>query len=152
MNESDRNILEDVERDERWLATMSTPGPSKEALERTKAAMRQAGLSRTFGARRWRPVLGVLAAAAMIVLAVYVGWAGRRGTPEAIVQTTPDVSQLSATPEQTVMVTLDNRQKELEEWSEDSNWDYSGNNLSAALDEVWSEPARGSSEKGKRSS
>jgi len=154
MSEFEPNILNEIEREERRVASFSTPGPTREAVERAKAAMRQELRSRSFAARRrWPAAVGTLAAAAMIVLAVYVGWASKSGGETgAIAQTPQDVSQLSATPEQTVMVTFDKQQKELEEWSEGSNWDYSGSNLSAALDEVWSEPARGHSEKGKRSS
>lgn len=162
MAEFDRDIMNQIEREERWLATLPTPEPSAAAVSRTKAAVRREVLSgKAVAWRSWSPMIGVFSAAALIVLAVYVAWsASRTASPSVsgaltMIAQSPvasDLPQIITTQEQTVLATFDTRQKDLEDWSKDTNWDLAGNSLSAAINEIWAEPTKANSENGKRSS
>jgi hypothetical protein len=159
MSESDPDILRQIERDERWLANHATPEPSQAAVTGVKSVVRRELLAeRARPQRNWSPAAGVWAIAAMIALAVYVVWNASRTIAPApsaiqpIIAQLPAATEISAPQEQTVLVTFDSKQKELEDWSKNANWDLSGSSLSEALNEIWSEPAKNNSEKGQRSS
>jgi anti-sigma-K factor RskA len=160
MEELRPDILSDIERGERWLATQSTPAPTPEIISAAKsAARRELLISRQPARRLISPVIGVWAAAAMILLAVYVAWNASRtlgpvnspSEPPLIAQLPAEIPQATES-QANVLVAFDTRQKELEDWSKDANWDLAGSSLSAALNEIWAEPANSNTEKGKRSS
>jgi len=76
MNGSDRNIRDDIAENERWLAGFETPRASRELLDSIKQSMRDesARQKQQRGRRRWSAWQGAAASAAMILLAVGVGW------------------------------------------------------------------------------
>src|ERR1044071_1868122 len=111
MPDSEHDILREIERDERWLASHATPQPSPSSVAGAKAAVRRGLLaSRAKPQRNWSPATGIWAIAAMIALAVYVAWnAGRTITPapsptHPIVAQLPTATEISTPQEQTVMV------------------------------------------------
>ncbi len=73
MNGIDRNIRDDIAENERWLAGFNAPGASRELLDNIKQAMRTE-LTRQRSRRRWSAWQGAAASAAIILLAVGVGW------------------------------------------------------------------------------
>lgn len=77
MNEFDRNLHEDIAAGEAWLDGFDTPSPSAEMIVRCKLAVRaELGMPQANG-RRWLRLKhwhGAVAAAAMIMLAVTIGW------------------------------------------------------------------------------
>ncbi|MEK6644923.1 MAG: hypothetical protein AABZ08_13555 [Planctomycetota bacterium] len=163
MSEGNRENLNEIERDERWLAGVKTLAPTAESVARAKRAIR-AELSATIRPTgiRWRSSSGLIAAAACIAFAVYVGWNAIQTTPSNV--TTPQIAQNTAPKmndqptqpkniEDNVAVTesdsdssvamttqIDENLSTLEEWSKESTWDLTGSSLSAALDEIYSEP------------
>lgn len=74
MNEPNRDIYEDIAKNERWLSNFSTPAPRAEVLKRIKLAMREELQAGHGNQKRWSVGYGVLAAAATIVLSITVGW------------------------------------------------------------------------------
>lgn len=83
MDRTDRNIRDDIAENERWLAGFETPPASRALLDKLKQSMR-AELTRQKqqrGRRRWSAWQGAAASAAMILLAVGVGWLSTQATP-----------------------------------------------------------------------
>src|SRR5262245_56358065 len=99
MSESDRNMLEQIERGERWLAGISTPGPSADVIARVKGAVgRELARGQKPAAHQWRwPAgLGAIATAAAITLAVWVGWQSSK--PTSVSNNPPIIAKNSMTP------------------------------------------------------
>jgi hypothetical protein len=74
MSEFDRKLHEDIAAGEAWLSGFDTSPPDAEAISRFKAVVRAelgAARPRRLRLKHWH---GALAAAAMILLAVVVGW------------------------------------------------------------------------------
>lgn len=169
MADFDRDILNEIERDERWLAGHSTPAPTLESITRVKAIVREELRRKQMpgATRRWSSWTGAVAAAAMIALAVWVGWNAQRSAPHAPVQPPMIVQNSAPAPispvesfreiepdsqDQTVVVAFDDRQKELEDWSQDSNWDLTGSSLSEAMNDIYGDVSASATDKHKKPS
>lgn len=169
MADFNRDILNEIERDERWLAGHSTPAPSLESISRVKVAVREE-VRRTQSpgsTRRWSSWTGAVAAAAMIALAVWVGWNAQRSVTNTTVQqplivrnSAPEsIAHLESSREiepdsqdQTVVVAFDDRQTELEDWSKDANWDLTGSSLSEAMNDIYGDVSANATDKHKKPS
>lgn len=75
--DSEFKQLQEISRDEAWLAPQGTPAPSDAAVNRLRAAIR-AELARagSGGASRWKSWHGAVAAAAMLAVVATLGWRG----------------------------------------------------------------------------
>lgn len=142
MTEQDRKMHEEIADHEKWLAVYSTPAPSASAVARAKSAAREAMLSSR--ARRprgaWRVWQGVAASAAIIALAVFVGYRAVQTTPSApmaVAERDPIPSLPEASREGTTRVTdFDDDLTDLETWSAQANWGMSGASLFELMDEA----------------
>ncbi len=95
MNANDRDIRDDIAENERWLSGFETPSASRELLDSIKQSMRtELARGKRPSRRRWSAWQGAVASAAMILLAVGVGWmstqGGPRGDHEQVVQVDAD--------------------------------------------------------------
>lgn len=164
MNEQNRETLEELDRNERWLAGFSTPGPSAESIRRAKAAASDAFSRLDVEQARPspKPWHGVLAAAATIALAVGIGWYGTRlDAPGPARMTLADAESIlpgltGESDEGAVQLAyFDENLSELEAWSTDESWDASGASLFEAMNDVLAgngESAGGANGKGNQPS
>ncbi len=130
-----RKMENEIEAAESWLAGFATPGPSPDALRRVKQAVRRecAVMQQTPVAsrRRWAHWQGALAAAALIMLAVAVGWQASRNytptsTPPAFAPVAIQTWSAQTEEETTRFARLDDGLSELEDWSLEQDWSTSG--------------------------
>ena len=157
MNEFERKMHDEIAEGEKWLSTFSTPRPSAGAIERTKQAIR-AELARPqlvrFASKHWAAWHGAVGAAAMVVLAVTIGWFSFEiyVKPPLAVPTTTDSLPVwvPETPDEaTRFAGLDDGLSDLEEWSADQPWAVNGASLYDTLEGVLGEDAgKGTGETG----
>lgn len=142
MNEQERQMHEEIADHEKWLAVYSTPAPSASAVARAKSAAREAMLASRVRRPRtaWRVWQGVAASAAIIALAVFVGYRAVQTTPSAplaVAERDPIPSLPEASREGTTRVTdFDDDLTDLETWSAQANWGMSGASLFELMDEA----------------
>lgn len=141
----ERQILNEIERGERWLAAYPTPSAPEGLTENVRAAVRRelACQSRPRSAFPWAAVMG-LAAAAAIVLAVWLGDATLIPTPAdsgpiQYVEAVPPAEAQEAAEDVVAIVKINEGLDDLESWSEESVWDLDGSSLSDAMDMVYRE-------------
>ena len=133
---------EEIADHEKWLAIYSTPAPSDSAVARAKSAAREAMLASRVRSPRtaWRVWQGVAASAAIIALAVFVGYRAVQTTPSApmaVAERDPIPSLPEASREGTTRVTdFDDDLTDLETWSAQANWGMSGASLFELMDEA----------------
>jgi hypothetical protein len=133
---------EEIADHEKWLAVYSTPAPSASAVARAKSAAREAMLSSRVRRPKtaWRVWQGVAASAAIIALAVFVGYRAVQTAPSApmaVAERDPIPSLPEASREGTTRVTdFDDDLTDLETWSAQANWGMSGASLFELMDEA----------------
>ena len=149
---SQRRMLEEIERDERWLAGFPTPAASPELVERITGQVRGEAVRQRNrpSALAWSRVAGTFAAAASIALAVWIGlsdWGDDAAERVAVVGESSPVEALVAGSENAVgaMAKLDEGLDDLESWSDDAVWDLDGTALAEALDESYRDASNGTS-------
>jgi hypothetical protein len=143
MNEFEHKLQNEIAAGEKWLSGFSTPSPSSDALERTKRAVR-AELCRPqlahFATRHWAAWRGVIATAAVMTLAVTIGWLSFETNPPRTPPTTPMAAAPSWPSEiqedSTRFAGLDDNLSDLEEWSADRPWAVNGASLYDTLEGV----------------
>jgi hypothetical protein len=149
MNGFDRQLEREIAAGERWLSGFATPHPSADAVDRAQRAARAAlaRSDRVRAGKRWATWQGVLGVAAMLALAVTVGWyssveydAVSNAVAVADLQW-PDQTKEEATQ----FALLDDGLAELEAWSLDESALPSGTDLYEAMEYTWEEEPNGSS-------
>ncbi len=154
MSELDANVNDEIADGERWLAGFQTPEPSRECVQRVKAAVRsevgRAGPRDAAG--RWVWWHGALSAAASIALAVTVGWHSTRhhcSVPAGLAQGDAMSAWSDETWQDAVALgDLEDELSDLETWTSDDAWDADGAVLYEALDGVLQEVVDGDDDLG----
>lgn len=144
MNDFDRDKMDQIADAERWLAGFPTPPPSPEVLHRIKQAVRReaAAIGDAGGRRHWAPWHGAAASAAMILLAVAVGWYSTRlpiGSTAAFedrVESLAIAEEIEAS--LSWLATMDEDFLDLEAFASDEAWTLSGTALYEAFEDATS--------------
>lgn len=147
--ETNPRMLEEIAENERWLASFQTPPADARLRARLRAAAHrelESARGATGSASRRRSWQGALAAAAMLLLAVCIGWYGvgisnppdgayfaDAGTEEAIL---PSISATSLEQAEQ-FATLEYGMSDLEAWATEDRWAVSGASLYEALEEAF---------------
>jgi hypothetical protein len=143
MNDFEPKLQDEITAGEKWLSGFSTPSPSSDAMERTRRAVR-GELSRPklahFATRHWAAWRGAAAAAAVMVLAVTIGWlsfeTGTRPAPVASLTDPLPLWSNEIREDSTRFAGLDDNLSDLEEWSADQPWAVNGASLYDTLEGV----------------
>jgi len=144
MSATHRDMLNEIERDERWLAGFETPEPDAAAMDRLRRAV-DGELARSRGRRDagWQAWHGVLAAAAAIALAVGVAWqtrwfdgsAAEGPTTSALVEAIPTNDFFPAEEATEAISEMEDDLSSLEAWSASMGWEVDGADLYEAMNE-----------------
>ncbi len=135
----DDDMLDEIARDEAWLASFATPPASAEPIARTKQAI-CAELARQEHAvrSRWHAWHGAAASAASILLAAGVVWyaAGPQPTRPASVDPAGESIAFAAEIEQALDAIADDEATSAEFAVNEEEWDYGGAELCDAMEAI----------------
>jgi hypothetical protein len=143
-------MLAEIAESERWLSGYSTPGPSAEALRRTRSAVRRE-LLRAGGAShgsRMGAGWGMLATAACLALAAGIGWRSLKLSRDAGMTERALAAVEEPLRENLAQVgSMDEQLSTLEGLASRNPWESNGatmyETLSELLEDEATDPARG---------
>jgi hypothetical protein len=146
MNEFGYNELSEIEELEQQLNAVPRPMAARDAMERTKLAIRAElhAMHGTGHVPRGRAWQGAVAAAAMIALAVGVGWNSLRQETRLAAEGADAIALWSEpTHEQVVqLASLNDQMTKLESWSAEESWNVNGATLYSVFEEAGQDDAK----------
>lgn len=146
MENSDLNILRDIEKNERWLAGFESPVATDQALAAVRQAVRdELARKRTRAfAIRWRPWQGAMAAAAMLVISVGIV---RFAYEHAEVTPMPDIADLALITDADTSIE-DASLEKLSEMTIGESWALSGTSMYETFEDALSDDSEEPGEQG----
>lgn len=145
MADFEKQLIEEIERNEIWLARFETPEASPALVTRIKGAVRQE-LARQSARRRildLRPWQSVFAAAAMLAICVGIAWYSSSYSPRTV-GPLADAPVAENVPEEvdalfSTFADSDSDLTELDDLAYDEAWSLDGVSLYSAWDEAFTD-------------